>query len=328
MRIFKKNNLLAAAFKITAVVIFLITVISCSGTDGISAGETPGTAAAVKKYDFTFSGANALKHVTDQVALGPRTSANGKQLACAEYISSKLKSLGFETSLQSFTGDSGMGAGVKFYNVIATFNPANKSGFKVFGAHYDTLPYAPRDTDPQKQRTPIDGANDGASGVAVLLELARAVSQKKAALDSGVKLVFFDGEDFYTGMENMFYGSKYFAASLKPEDRAAIKYFVLVDMVGDSDLGIYKDQNSQSANPDFNNYIFAAAKELGLKGINDSVKYEIADDHIPMIAAKITSALLIDFDYPAWHTTRDTADLISAESLEQSGKLLEYLVFN
>ena len=328
MRIFRNNNLFFFALKISAVTLFLMTVISCSGTDSTSAGETSSAAVSVKKYDFTFSGANALKHVYDQVALGPRTSVNGKQLACAEYISSKLKALGFETSLQSFTGETGKGAGVKFYNVIATFNPANKSGYKVFGAHYDTLPYAPRDPDPKKQQTPIDGANDGASGVAVLLELARAVSQKKDALDSGVKLVFFDGEDFYTDVENMFYGSKYFAASLKPSDISSFKYFILVDMVGDSDLGIYKDQNSQSANPDFNNYVFSNAKALGLKGINDTVKYEIADDHVPMIAVKITSALLIDFDYPAWHTASDTIDRISAEALEQTGKLLEYLVFN
>ncbi|HNY13773.1 MAG TPA: M20/M25/M40 family metallo-hydrolase [Candidatus Wallbacteria bacterium] len=198
----------------------------------------------------------------------------------------------------------------------------------MFGAHYDTLPYAPRDPDPKKQQTPIDGANDGASGVAVLLELARVVSQKKDALDSGVKLVFFDGEDFYTGIENMFYGSKYFAASLKPEDKAAVKYFILVDMVGDSDLGIYKDHNSQSAYPDFTNYVFSSAKELGFKNINDTAKYEIADDHIAMIGAGITSTLLIDFDYPAWHTTADTVGMVSAESLEQTGKLLEYLVFN
>lgn len=307
-----------------------LSLFSCSGSGASSTagGPTSPVGVNIKFMQLEFSGANALGHVYSQVAMGPRTSADGKQVKCAEYIASKLRECSFEVTLQSFTGSYGKGSGVRFTNVIGTFDPKKTGSYKLFGAHYDTLPCAPRDPDPSKQNTPIDGANDGAAGVAALLELARVAKARQDLLTSGVKLIFFDGEDFYTGVENMFYGSKFYAASLSPDDKKSLKYFVLLDMIGDSDLQIYKENNSLAASPDFTNYVFDIAKGYNLKGFNDTAKHTITDDHIALIEAGVTSTLLIDFDYPSWHTMADTADKVSASSLEQCGRLVEYLILN
>lgn len=303
---------------------------SC-GDAGGSGAVTPETSSAGTKLKITgftsvFSGDNAFRSVGEQVALGPRTSVNGKQKACRDYIAEKLRAQGFDTSVQEFVGVSGAGAGKTFYNVIGKFDPAGSKKFKMFGAHYDTLPCAPRDPDPSKQSVPIDGANDGASGTAVLVELARVAKVRSAELKCGVELVFFDGEDYSTGTDNMFYGSKYFAGKLTFEEVAGIKYFVLADMIGDTDLEVYKDINSNTAFPQFTDHVFSVAAGLGIENFKQTTRYEIIDDHLPIIARGITSTLLIDFDYTYWHTTQDTLERVSAASLGKTGRILEYLI--
>ena len=305
-------------------------IISCA-----DAGESGTPADAGDKAEpsstaevaLEFSGANALTFVYEQLAMGPRTSKDARQIKLRDRLAEKLKALGFTVEIQPLAGTGGMGAGVNFYNVIATLDSPVNTKYRIFGAHYDTIPIAPNDPDISKRGTPIDGANDGASGVAVLMELARVVSAKKAALKHSIKLIFFDGEDFYTGTDNMFYGSRYFAGKLSKADIATIEYFILLDMIGDADLNIYQDINSLNAYPALTTKIFAAAERLGLKGFYASPKYQIIDDHIPFINAGVPSAVLIDFDYPYWHTVSDTGDKVSAASLEQCGKLVEYLVF-
>ncbi|MEZ7891609.1 MAG: M28 family peptidase [Candidatus Wallbacteria bacterium] len=312
--------------KVITGLFFLFILISCASS-GTSAGENTGGAVngGTVMFNFKFNGGNAYEYVKKQVGFGPRTSKDGKQIICRDYIAEVMRSYGFKVKIQEFTASSGLGAGVKFYNVIADFDPQASGKFKLFGAHYDTLPIAPHDTDETKINTPIDGANDGASGTAVLLELARVLFERQSELKTGIRMIFFDGEDYYTGTDNMFYGSRYYVSQLSADDINKIEYFVLIDMIGDKNLEIYKDINSNQAFPEFNDYVFKTAANLGLTGFHQNEKYAITDDHIPFIQKGIKSVLLIDFDYPVWHTTLDKIDRVSPDSLLQSGKLLEYL---
>lgn len=162
----------------------------------------------------------------------------------------------------------------------------------------------------------MPGANDGASGVAVLLELARILDIEK--LRNEVWLVFFDAEDNgnLDGWE-FSAGSEYMAAHLS----AAPAQVVIVDMIGDADQVIYKERNST---PELQEQIWAIAARLGYEDqFVPKYKWSISDDHIPFLRRGYPAIDLIDFDYPFWHTTRDTIDKLSAESLERVGRVLQ-----
>ncbi len=328
-----KNVNSTAFFRAVTLGACLLMIISCaSAVENPLSGPfdtlKPAGGDSSSEINLSFNGANSLNFVYEQLAMGPRTSSDAKQMALRDKLCEKLKALGFETLIQPLKGTNGLGNGVNFYNVIATLKSPVNSKLKVFGAHYDTIPIAPNDPDPAMKAVPIPGANDGASGVAVLMELARVIAERKTGLKHSVRLIFFDGEDFSTGTENMLYGSKYYAANLSADEIKSIEYFILIDMIGDKDLNVYQDINSVNAYPQLTAHIFESAAKLGLKGFIASPKYQIFDDHIPFINAGVPSAVLIDFDFPYWHTLSDTGDKVSADSLSQTGRLLEYLIFN
>ena len=184
----------------------------------------------------------------------------------------------------------------------------------ILGAHYDSRISADQDPDLNMRHLPVTGANDGASGVAVLLELARSLPQD---LDREVWLVFFDLEDQgnQEGWEWIL-GSRAFADSLEGKPDAV----VIIDMIGDADLNLYREANSD---PQLTDQIWGLADELGYSSIFiNSVKFSILDDHLPFIEKGIPAIDIIDFDYPYWHTVQDTADKVSAQSLEVIGRVL------
>ncbi len=183
----------------------------------------------------------------------------------------------------------------------------------IIGAHYDTRMFADQDPDPAQHTTYVPGANDGASGVAVLLGLARSLPKDTVP----IWLVFFDTED-NGNIEgwDWILGSREFVKNNPIQPRAAI----VVDMIGDADLNIYKERNS---NPELTNAIWAAAKELGYESkFIPEYKYSMIDDHTPFLQAGIPAVDIIDFDYPYWHTVQDTPDKVSAESLQAVGETL------
>ena len=172
---------------------------------------------------------------------------------------------------------------------------------------------ADQDTDPANHTQPVPAANDGGSGVAVLLGLAR--SMPKDAVP--VWLVFFDAEDNgrIEGWDWIL-GSREFVKNNPVQPRAV----VVVDMIGDADLNIYREKNSNQAITD---EIWKTARDLGYGDkFIDSYKYSMIDDHTPFLEAGLPAADLIDFDYPYWHTTQDTPDKVSAESLKTVGDTL------
>ncbi len=184
----------------------------------------------------------------------------------------------------------------------------------ILGTHYDLRLLSDQDPNPTLIQTPVPGANDGASGVAVLLALARSLPQ---SLGFQTWLVFFDAEDNgdIPGWDWLL-GSQVFVKSLTSHPDKV----VVIDMIGDADLNIYMERNS---NPDINNSIWAEAASLGYSSsFIDQYKWSMEDDHTPFLKAGISAVDIIDFDYPYWHTTQDTPDKVSSKSLQIVGNTL------
>ncbi len=267
--------------------------------------ETP-TGEEASRPEAKFDGERALADVKFQVSLGPRipnTQAHEKVVA---WIKDELEKAGWNAEVQETAQ---MGHPVQ--NVIG--KRENGQPWIILGAHYDSRIFADQDGDPQKAKQPVPGANDGASGVAVLLELARVLPSD---IQKQVWLVFFDVEDNgnITGWDWIL-GSRAFVQSLKEYPQAA----VIIDMIGDADLNIYKEQNS---NPILTEAIWAKAAQLGYSQFQPRAKYRMLDDHTPFLQAGIPAIDIIDFDYPYWHKSEDTPDKISAESLKAVGDTL------
>ncbi len=257
---------------------------------------------------LSFRGDTAYQHVLAQAAIGPRPTGSEAGWATGDYILAELKKAGWSTEEQEF-----MFKGVKGRNIIGKMG---QGPVIIIGAHYDTRPAANKDPDPAKQSEWIEGANDGASGVAVLLELARTLDADK--LQNEVWLAFFDAED-RGNLDGWPFsvGARHLAENLKVNPQAV----VVIDMIGDADQQIYYEQNS---NPALSRQIWAIAGQLGYQAqIISQLKYTIIDDHIPFLERGLPAVDMIDFDYPYWHTTADTADKVAPASLERVGRTLE-----
>jgi len=240
-------------------------------------------------------------HIQRQLEFGPRIPGSEASLKTATYFKDYLEERGWKVGFQEFEFQ-----GVQLRNVIAR-NSTNPPELLI-GAHYDTRQFSDQDPVKSKQSEPVPGAIDGGSGSALLLELGSRISD----VETSIWLVFFDGED--QGRINNWYwsiGAEYFASNLldKPEQ------IVILDMLGDEDLKIYKELNSD---PKISAEIWNIAEDLGYSSyfVNEK-KHLFIDDHLPFINLGIPTALLIDFDYPYWHTTSDTLDKVSEQNLER-----------
>jgi len=254
-----------------------------------------------------FDGNQAYQDVEYQVSLGARVPGSSAHEKEVDWIDQELVKAGWQTETQD-----GQMMGHPYQNIIG--KRGSGTPWIIFGAHYDSRMIADHDPDPAKRIQPVPGADDGASGVAVLLELARSIP---ANLHGQVWLVFFDIEDQgdIPGWDWIL-GSKAFVNNLTGKPDAA----VVVDMIGDKNLDIYMEQNS---NHELNQEIWNQAAALGYQGeFISQYKYSMEDDHTPFLQKGIPAVDLIDFDYPYWHTTADTADKVSAESLKIVGDTL------
>lgn len=250
-----------------------------------------------------FNGERAYADVVTQMAFGPRPTGSVAQTELIDWLMQSLRAAGWEARVQTLEIE-----GQTVRNVIAERGRGPE--WVLLGAHYDTRLVADMDPDLSRRTEPVPGANDGASGVAVLLELARVLPTD---LDKRVSLVFFDAEDNgrIPGWDWIL-GSRAFVAALTEYPDAV----VIVDMVGDADLQLYYERNSD---PVLSQEIWAVAARLGYTQFIAEPKHSILDDHTPFLLAGIPAVDIIDFDYPYWHTTADTLDKVSAESLEAVG---------
>jgi len=260
-----------------------------------------------------FDGRAAYRHVTAQVEIGPRPTGSEGRRQTPQYILDRLSRNRWAIEVQEFRY-----RGMRPRNIIAKAGQG-KGPIILIGAHYDTRRRADNDPSADKRNQPVMGANDGASGVAVLLELARSLD--KSALENEVWLVFFDAED-NGRLDGWDYiaGSSNFANSLTVEPAAVM----IVDMIGDKNQELYKEQNST---PWLVETVWAKAAELGYGDyFLPTAKYSMLDDHTPFLRRGIPAIDIIDFDYPYWHTTADTADKVSGDSLARVGRVLESLL--
>lgn len=258
-----------------------------------------------------FDGERAYRDVLVQTDLGPRTVGSPAHNKVIDYIRSELAQAGWESEIQKTEM-----MGHPIQNIVA--QRGDPPVALILGAHYDSRLLADRDPDQDRRVEAVPGANDGASGVAILLELARTLPADTAPL----QLVFFDAEDNgnIPGWDWIL-GSQAFTAGLKTKPEA----MVLVDMVGDSDLTLPQEGYSD---PALAHSIWDTAERLGYGDIfRRQAGLSILDDHIPFGRAGIPSVDIIDINYPYWHTTADTADKVSAHSLQAVGAtLLEWAV--
>ncbi len=268
------------------------------------------TSVPVSSADF--DGEQAYSYAETLMDFGPRIPESSASANTAEYIRAELEQYGWQVDFQPFNH-----AGVEMNNLFAYQN--SDAPDVIIGAHYDTRQISDQESDPALQALPVPGANDGTSGTAVLMELARALQ----GYDSRVWLVFFDGED--QGRINDWewsIGAQYFADNLVRTPKAV----VVIDMIGDKDLDIYREKQSDQALCD---QIWNSADQLGLStNFINQEKYAMLDDHLPFIKLGIPSCLLIDFDYPYWHTQSDTLENISAQSLDTVGDVLLHWLQN
>lgn len=270
-----------------------------------------------------FDGDKAFTILLKQCEFGPRPVGTIAHTATKTYLADELRKYADSVELQEFTSFID-GTSMPLTNIIARFGKTG-TGSILLCAHWDTRPIADRDRDPSKRKTPIIGANDGASGVAVLLELARIFKQSPP--DVPVTIVLFDGEDYGPTGDDMYLGSRYFASSLNKGTR--FRFGILLDMIGDKNLGIYREANSQTAAKKVNDLIWRTAKDLGYaRYFIDRTKFRITDDHVPLIEAGIPTVDIIDFDYMPWHTVSDTPDKCSSESLKIVGDVISAVVYS
>ena len=278
-----------------------------------------------------FSGERAYAHVLAQTDIGPRPTGSEGAERERDYIVSHLVGQGWDVITQTFS-----------YSDTVVSNVVGRLGEGpaiVVGAHYDTRRQADSDPDPLRRQEPVLGANDGASGTAVLLELAQVLDPDD--LRNEVWLAFFDAED-NGGLDGWDWaiGSGHMASEWvsgrgpgyttgqsgqgSPTPIPLPEFLILVDMVGDAEQKIFMELNSSL---DLMEAIWAQARELGYEEFFvPEFKWQLVDDHTPFLAAGIEAVDIIDFDYAHWHTTQDTPDKVSAESLHRVGSVLEAFI--
>lgn len=267
-----------------------------------------------KVTNALFDENQAIYYLEKQLSSGARTPGSDGHKAFREWAAAELTASGWDVSFQSGTYNQH-----EIVNIIASREDAGEDApWILLGAHYDTRLLADADPDPANQSKPVPGANDGASGVAVLMELASSLPKD---LDKNIWLVLLDAEDQgkIEGWDHWCIGSTALAQSFEEQGKKP-DAVIIADMVGDRDLNIYREGNSTGSLTD---EIWKVAADEGYSDyfINEE-KYRMQDDHVPFLQIGIPAVDLIDFDYPAWHTIADDISNVSAESLAIVGNVL------
>jgi hypothetical protein len=320
-RRFFRPALLAAAILIAGGLTAAAWVFS---GDHASDGQAAEAKSALKLEDIPFNGARAYESLKQLCALGPRRSGSPAMEAQQKLIEEHFQKLGGQVEFQRFRVSHPLdGSPVPMANILIRWNPENTNRI-LLCAHYDTLPFPLMDKD--NPRGTFIGANDNASGVAILMEMAHDMPTLKCKY--GVDFLLLDGEEFLFKPDGRFFlGSEYFAkdyAKTKPPYH--YRWGVLLDMVGDADLQIGEEGNGlfwKDTRP-LVEQIWATAARLGVREFLPKKLYDMEDDHLMLHNfGHIPCIDVIDFDYPPWHTQGDTPDKCSALSLAKVGWVLE-----
>jgi glutaminyl-peptide cyclotransferase len=271
-----------------------------------------------------FDGQSAFGYLQSQVGFGPRVPGTEGHLEMGDWLDSLLRQRADTLIVQSWNHVTVSGDTLQLRNFLARFNPSAEKRILLL-AHWDSRPVSdgPLSHDSTK---PVLGANDGASGVALLLGVADVL--KRAPPPIGVDLLFVDGEDygdFTKTPADVLIGSRYYGAH-QPSGSPPL-YAVLFDLIGDKDLQVYQEGNSLIGAPEVVELVWDTAKDLGYGGYFIATpRHTLIDDHLELQKAGIRAIDVVDFDYPAWHTQDDTLDKVSPESLQVVGDVAVALI--
>lgn len=294
----------------------------------------------------SFSSDSAYYFIEKQLAFGPRVPNTPGHQLCGDYLVKKLESFGATVTVQNFTEEAFDGTVLRLRNIIASYNPQEKKRV-LLAAHWDTRPFADKDTS--HTRHPIMGANDGASGVAVLLEIARKLHHHELP-KVGIDIIFFDGEDYGepigSDVPNMkdgrmriwwCLGSQYWGRNPHKPKYSAF-YGILLDMVGAKDARFFKEGGSMQFAPKVMNKVWTTARYLGYENyFVNTTSPGITDDHIFVnTLAKIPMINIVDHDprsdsyyFPGYHHTHlDNLEIIDKLTLQAVGETVLYVIYN
>lgn len=330
-------------FIYAAIVAAALTACSAGGGRRAAASEPP-QAGDSRRQAPAFCADSAFGAVRAQVDMGPRTPGSDAALRCAGWIAGRMRAAGADTvELQTARATRFDGQPLTLHNVFARFRPDAPRRILLL-AHYDTRPWADMEPDAARRMLPIPGANDGASGVAVLLEMARAMASEPPAV--GIDMLFVDGEDSgYSDLiapdgtgetpDTWCLGTQQWAASQPYAPGRAPAYAVLLDMVGRRDARFHREQFSDAAAPRVVDRIWAEAASLGYADyFPDARGGAVVDDHVYVSRLGIPAVDIIESLNPAtgsfppeWHTHADGLDAIDPASLARVGHTLLNLIY-
>jgi len=317
-----------------------LAVLICAGCADRQSQTANGRTIPDYEEKAVFNGDSAFVHVARQVDFGPRVPGTDAHEKCLQYIVSKLNSYGADTIiLQSFNAEAFNGDILPLTNVTARYNPDAKRRI-LLAAHWDTRPWADHDINSDARRKPIPGANDGGSGVAVLLEIARQL--QTTPLQTGVDLVFFDGEDYgdserWGNSDSTWcLGSQYWADN-KPYKAAAVtpEYAIVFDMVGGKNAKFHREVFSDINAKDVVDKVWSLARRSGMgASFVNSTGGSIIDDHLQINRVGIPSIVIIESNNPytqsfnpTWHTQSDDMSNIDRKSLRAAGQTVLNLLY-
>lgn len=285
--------------------------------------------------EVTFDADSAYSYVARQVAFGPRVPNTIAHRQCGEWLSAELKKRGLKVIEQPAELKAFDGTKLNALNIFGQYNP-DKEDRMLLLAHWDCRPWADQDPNPANRKTPIDGANDGASGVGVILEIARQLSLLKP--DKGVDVLFVDAEDWGTEGDEQSWamGARYFMEHL-PIENYAPREAILLDMVGGKDAVFCREYFSEQAAPRLAQSLWGIAESLGHGAMFlNRFGGAVTDDHVQLISHGIPTVDIIEyhpedevgFD-PNWHTLNDNLDGIDPATLQAVGEtVLTYIITN
>jgi len=328
----KSNNMKHSPF---FTIVLLIMITSCNNTAKQNQAGTDSTAMNKPKVEIpAFNKDSAYSYVVKQLAFGPRVPGTSAHEKCAEYMTAKLQSWSKDVYVQKHRMAAFNGKVLEGKNIIASWKPELKNRI-LLCAHWDSRPWADHDPDPKNRRKPVDAANDGASGVGILMEVARQFSLKEPAI--GVDIILFDledygppqdesvGEDKWWGL-----GSQYWAQNPHKPGYSA-RYGILLDMVGAPGATFLLEGFSKENAGDVQQKVWDIANRIGYSSY---FRYEkgtyVTDDHLPIMKyLNIPVVDMIHLDkttesgfYAYWHTTHDNLAAIDASTLKAVGQTL------
>lgn len=323
--------------KLSAAALLAAVICSCGGSTKPSESQKPSTETAVVLGAFNKD--SAYQYIADQVNFGPRIPGTEAHEKCAAYLVGKLRNFGADTVIeQKTTVTAYNGDQLPINNIFARFN-RDAINRVLLVAHWDTRPWANRENNDEKRRMPVPGANDGGSGVGVILELARNFSLKSP--DCGVDILFTDAEDYgdsraFTTTDNTWcLGTQYWVDNLPYSHVNRPAYGILLDMVGGRGARFHRELMSHEKAKAATVKVWAEAQNLGLGDIFvNKVGGAVVDDHIFLTEAGIPTTDIIEHmnditgNFPAyWHTLDDNMQQISKHTLDAVGKTVLNVIY-